>query len=234
MKNGRGSSKFSLRVIMVVSVGKVWRREREGVKVCILMGSPRKKGNTAALLSVFCEELKALGHDYELFWLYHMKIEGCRACRTCQKDWTMFGCPIRDDVEEIFTSVLTSDLLVFATPMHSWYCTPPMKALIDRLVYGMNKYYGEEKGPSLWAGKSVALLTTCGYPIEKGTDLWEAGMKRYCKHSKLQYQGMLAKRHMGYGIEFMDIEKERHVKTFVQQLMGRLQFGNRFASRKNC
>lgn len=37
-----------------------------------------------------------------------------------------------------------------ATPIYSWYCTPPMKALLDRLVYGMNKYYGDEKGPSLW------------------------------------------------------------------------------------
>ena len=24
-------------------------------------------------------------------------------------------------------------------------------ALLDRLVYGRNKFYGEEKGPSLWA-----------------------------------------------------------------------------------
>jgi len=28
-----------------------------------------------------------------------------------------------------------------------------MKALLDRLVYGMNKYYGDKKGPALWAGK---------------------------------------------------------------------------------
>jgi len=28
-----------------------------------------------------------------------------------------------------------------------------MKAVLDRLVYGMNKYYGREKGPSLWEGK---------------------------------------------------------------------------------
>ena len=29
-----------------------------------------------------------------------------------------------------------------------------MKALLDRLVYGMDKYYGAEKGPALWAGKA--------------------------------------------------------------------------------
>ena len=49
-----------------------------------------------------------------------------------------------------------------ATPIYSWYCTPPMKALLDRMVYGMNKYYGEEKGPSLWKGKALALLELMG------------------------------------------------------------------------
>lgn len=54
--------------------------------------------------------------------------------------------------------------------------TAPFAAELDRLVYGMNKYYGREKGPSLWEGKPVALIATCGYPVEKGADLWEAGM----------------------------------------------------------
>lgn len=69
-----------------------------------------------------------------------------------------------------------------------------MKALLDRLVYGMNKYYGSEKGPSLWAGKPVALITTCGYRPEQGADLWENGIRRYCKHSQLRYTAMLAER----------------------------------------
>lgn len=41
--------------------------------------------------------------------------------------------------------VLASDLIVLATPIYSWYCTPPMKAIMDRLVYGLCKYYGDEK-----------------------------------------------------------------------------------------
>lgn len=182
------------------------------------MGSPRKKGNTAELLSVFCKEMEQQGHSCEVHWLYHMKLEGCRGCRTCQKDWTIFGCPIQDDGAKLFEAVLACDLLVLATPMYSWYCTPPMKAILDRLVYGMNKYYGDTKGPSLWAGKSLAMLVTCGYPIEKGTDLWEAGMLRYCRHSKLEYQGMHAERHLGYDTTFMDADKIERVKAFARKL----------------
>lgn len=45
-------------------------------------------------------------------------------------------------MEEIFNCILSSDLIILASPIYSWYCTPPMKAALDRLVYGMNKFYG--------------------------------------------------------------------------------------------
>jgi hypothetical protein len=86
------------------------------------------------------------------------------------------------------------------------------------LVYGMNKYYGDEKGPSLWKGKRIALIATCGYSPEKGTDLWEAGVKRYCKHSQLLYAGLLAERDLGYRSAFMDAEKAARARLFARQL----------------
>ena len=127
-------------------------------KACILLASPRKQGNTAALTAPFAAELERLGWSCRTVWLYDLELRPCRACRVCQQDWTVFGCPQEDDMQEIFDSVLACDLLVLATPIYSWYCTPPMKAVLDRLVYGMNKYYGREKGPSLWEGKPVALM----------------------------------------------------------------------------
>lgn len=96
--------------------------------------------------------------------------------------------------------------------------TAHFAAELDRLVYGMNKYYGREKGPSLWEGKPVALIATCGYPVEKGADLWEAGMQRYCEHSRLRPLGMLAQRHRGYDTVFMDPEKARLAAEFARKV----------------
>lgn len=189
------------------------------MKCCILMGSPRKSGNTAALLEPFMNELRKNKVECELVWLYDLEIHPCVACRGCQKDWTRFGCRYEDDGQMLFDKIIGSDMLILTSPIYSWYCTPPMKAVLDRMVYGMNKYYGEERGPALWAGKKMALITTCGYRPEKGADLWEEGMKRYCKHSQLQYIGMLAERHLGYGSEFMDDEKAAHAKAFARQLI---------------
>ena len=57
-------------------------------------------------------------------------------------------------------------------------------------------------------GQARGLIATCGYPVEKGADLWEAGMQRYCKHSRLRLLGMLAyQRHRGYDTVFMNPEK---------------------------
>ncbi|MDD3222574.1 MAG: flavodoxin family protein [Lachnospiraceae bacterium] len=191
------------------------------MKYCVLMGSPRKKGNTISIVEPFIDALIANGNDVELIWLYDKDIQPCEACRVCQIDWSIFGCQHQDDAQGIFDSILSSDVIVFATPIYSWYCTPPMKALLDRLVYGMNKFYGEEKGPSLWAGKHTAIIATCGYQLEKGADLFEEGIRRYSKHSGLIYEGMLAERDLGYKTEFIDDLKIQHAKDFANSLIQR-------------
>jgi multimeric flavodoxin WrbA len=189
------------------------------MKVCVLIGSPREKGNTAAILRPFCAELEQAGHQVHSIGLYERHIEGCRACRVCQENWQATDCAIDDDAAAIFPAVLQSDLLVLATPIYSWYCTAPMKALLDRMVYVMNKYYGEKKGPALWEGKAVATVVTCGYPPEKGADLWDTGLSRYCRHSRLRYLGMYAEHDHGYKAEFMDEEKEMRARDFARKVL---------------
>lgn len=187
------------------------------MKHCIIFGSPRADGNTSELVDVLTEELASMGHEYTMFSLYDMDIKPCTACRACQKDWKGFSCSRQDDVQIIFDFILECDSIILATPIYSWYCTPPMKALLDRLVYGMNKYYGDEKGPSLWRGKIVSAITTCGYPPEKGSDLFVEGIKRYCKHSELIWKGALIEKDPGYKSTFMDKDKEKRTKNFANK-----------------
>ena len=197
------------------------------MKVLILAESPRKKGNTNALVSAFCEVLDK--NTYDVVNLYDLQIEPCLACRYCQRDWEQPNCERQDDlIKELFGKILQADLIVLATPVYAWFCTAPAKALLDRCVYALNKYYGvpeddakaeRRRGPSIWAGKRMALITTCGYPPEKGADLLEEGIRRYCKHSGLEYAGMLCERHMGYDVPFMDEEKEERAKAFARELL---------------
>lgn len=111
----------------------------------ILFASPRKKGNTAALMEAFTHKFRFEGQEVTVFVLYEMDIVGCRACLACQDVFDAFACPIQDDMQEIFDSIRMSDLILLASPIYSWYVTAPLKAALDRLVYGMNKI--------LWQGK---------------------------------------------------------------------------------
>ncbi|MDD4335600.1 MAG: flavodoxin family protein, partial [Desulfotomaculaceae bacterium] len=156
------------------------------MKICILTGSPRENGNTASLIKPFVDELGKYKTEICMLDLHKKTIKPCLACRECQDVFHGFGCPQKDDMQAIFDAVLEADIFILATPIYSWYCTPSMKAALDRLVYGMNKYYGRTgRKACLWENKKCAILATCGYPIEKGADLFEQGIKRYCKHSKL-------------------------------------------------
>ena len=128
------------------------------------------------------------------------------------------GCVQKDDFENIFLEMSRADGLLFANPIYDWYCTAPMKALLDRAVYAGNKNYGRKKGPSLLAGKCVASIVTCGYPAEKGADLWEAGLKRVCRHSKMEYMGMFCGQDQGRNVPFMDEEKAVGVREFARAL----------------
>ena len=188
------------------------------MKYTILMGSPNRDGNTAALLRPFLEENQEMGIEQDVIWLYERDIKPCRGCKACQNAKGCLGCVQEDDFQSVFDSIQTSDVLVLATPIYSWFCTPPMKAVMDRLIYAGCKYYGEEKQPSAYWMKQVATLTTCGYKPSHGADLWEEALKRWCKHGEMDYLGMYCRRDTGKKEEFMDEKTEFYVRVFAHAL----------------
>lgn len=188
------------------------------MKLLILFASPRPEGNTAQLLEKI---IKRFDDSVEVtrFDLYKMNLKSCIACLRCQKVSDGFNCVHDDDMQKIFDSALQSDLILFATPIYSFYCTPPMKMVLDRLVYGMCKYYGETMGPSLWAGKSIALVSTFGYPEEKASDLLTEGLRRYAKHNKLNFLGAYGERQRSYREPFMNEQVKERARAFAEKLM---------------
>ena len=60
-------------------------------KIIILNGSPRKKGNTSALVKSFTEGAKSAGNTVTEFFLDSMDIHGCRGCfggHSSRTTWT--------------------------------------------------------------------------------------------------------------------------------------------------
>lgn len=66
-------------------------------------------------------------------------------------------------MKDIYEAILEADYIVFATPIYSWFCPAPMKAVIDRL-FCMNKFYGNTKTKyGLWQDKYCAVISTLFY-----------------------------------------------------------------------
>lgn len=187
------------------------------LRFCILMGSPRLNGNTVELLKPFIAELESNGSLVDYIPLADKIIQPCKGCYACQQVREKYGCVQRDDVEDIMEKIIDSDCVVFASPIYTWYCTAPMKALLDR-HYGLNKFYGKLKG-SLWAGKKIAIIATHGYDADYGANPFETGIKRLCEHSHLKYAGMYSVRDKDDLASFQTAEAIAGAREFALQLL---------------
>jgi len=181
------------------------------------MGSPRLNGNTAELLKPFISELEDNGVEVKYTTLADKNILPCFACYACQHVTGEYGCPHQDDMQEIVRDIISSDCLVLATPIFSWYCTAPMKAVLDR-HYGLNKFYGRGKG-SLWEGKKCAIIATHGYNAEYAAEPFETGVKRLCEHSNLKYIGMYSVRDEDNLASFQAAEAIDGARAFARRLI---------------
>lgn len=181
------------------------------------MGSPRLKGNTAELLKPFIGELKNYKVDVSYISLAEKDILPCKGCYACQNINGSYGCVQNDDVLEIMEEIISADCIVLATPIYSWYCTTPMKALLDR-HFGLNKFYGSAKG-SLWEGKKLAIIATHGYDAEYGAGPFETGIKRLCEHSNLNYMGMYSVRDEDNIASFQTRDAINGARAFAKKLL---------------
>lgn len=78
------------------------------MKVVTILGSPRRKGNTATVLGWVEDELKRHGHDVERIDISRHDVKGCLGCYKCQKKLKEPGCPQKDDALGIFDKMIAA------------------------------------------------------------------------------------------------------------------------------
>ena len=103
-----------------------------GKKIIVLNGSPRKNGNTSALVKAFREGAESAGHSVTEFWLEGMKINGCRGCCAGGKN-PESPCVQKDDMEQIYPAYKEADVVVLASPLYYWTISGQLKCAFDRL-----------------------------------------------------------------------------------------------------
>lgn len=81
-------------------------------KTLILNGSPRKNGDTSALVDALC---KRLDGEVKLVSCYYDKISPCVDCRKCREN---SKCAIDDEMQEIYEYIEACDNVVVASPIY--------------------------------------------------------------------------------------------------------------------
>ncbi|HIW58776.1 MAG TPA: flavodoxin family protein [Candidatus Anaerobutyricum avicola] len=101
------------------------------MKILVINGSPRAKGNSDLLCDEFIRGAKESGHQVEKISLQENEMHPCKACYYCFKTG---ACVQKDDMAEILQKTEEADVLVLASLTYFLTMSGQMKIFIDRLL----------------------------------------------------------------------------------------------------
>jgi multimeric flavodoxin WrbA len=135
----------------------------ETKQVLVILGSPRRKGNSSTLAARISRGAKSAGAEVETVFLQALDINPCRGCDTCQKPDSK-GCVTKDDMQKIYPKLIRSDAWVIASPVYWFNMSAQTKIFMDR-CYALTAY---AKNP--FAGKRIAIAMSYGDvdPVRSG------------------------------------------------------------------
>ena len=122
------------------------RDKAEKKQVLVILGSPRRMGNSAALAARISRGAESAGAEVENLFLQDLEISPCRGCNTCQQHDSQ-GCAIKDDMQEIYPKLIRADAWVIASPVYWFTMSAQTKIFMDRcyalLAYADNPFVGK-------------------------------------------------------------------------------------------
>lgn len=104
------------------------------MKILVLNGSPKRdKSDCMHIAHAFLDGMNAVSsNEVHIVHVIDRHIEYCRGCLSCMCNGG--NCVIDDDMRDILTEILASDLLLFSFPLYHFGIPAPLKALLDRTL----------------------------------------------------------------------------------------------------
>lgn len=104
------------------------------MKIFVVKSSPHEHSSSNLLAGHFIRGAKEKGHDITEFDAAHGNLHPCIGCDACGMPGP---CCQKDDMEGVREAVLTSNMMVFVTPLYYFGMSAQLKILIDRF-YSFN------------------------------------------------------------------------------------------------
>ncbi|ACS79462.1 flavodoxin family protein [Maridesulfovibrio salexigens] len=202
------------------------------MKVTVVNGSARIKGNSHAIVNALCE---GFAEDAEIksYELSKMTNSGCLGCMSCKGKTER--CIIQDDLTPVYEEIHESDVLVLASPVYFGDVSGQAKIFIDRLYHlfapdfhdGFDPEGGviEEKMRSysrLKRGVKFVFVTSQGAAME---DMYADIQGRYPLFFKyLGFDEVYSIRGLGDPIAFPEANRMEDALEQARELGKRLSF----------
>ncbi len=147
------------------------RSEAEpSMRIVSIIGSPFENGYTEKILGWVEKELETAGQHIERFDLYATDVSGCLACLQCKDNPNEPGCVQIDDVATIIESMLSADLVIYASPVNYTGFSSQMKVFIDRCNCLFRGSCSDPHHMSFIEGQRQALIATTSESFDDCSD----------------------------------------------------------------
>lgn len=126
------------------------------MKTLIFNGSPRIDGDTSRLIKKITEKISG---EYKVVDAYRCDISPCVDCRYC---WKNNGCPINDEMQDVYKYIQECDNIVIASPLYFSELTGKLLDVGSRLqTYFCARFFRKEE-PVMKSKKGAVILVGGG------------------------------------------------------------------------
>ena len=159
------------------------------MKVLLINGSPRHKGNTFVALNEIAQQLEKQGVESEIMWIGNKAVRGCIACNQCrtnaaanspQEHRCVFG--DQDITNQVIEKMAECDAIILGSPVYWGQPSGQLLCLQQRMLYaGGANFQGKPAAAEIQSG-DVHLGQCVGRGQGKGADGDQAlrrGLRRH-------------------------------------------------------
>lgn len=150
------------------------------MKIAVLQGSPHKSGSSNTLAKEFMRGAKEAGHNVAFLDVAHMDMHPCLGCGHCGMNGE---CVHKDDNQTIRDTLLSSDMVVFATPIYYFGVSSQLKMVIDRFYSYTMKLSGKHL--------KAALITAAWDDNEDVMPYCAGYYEKLCRYMNFENCGMV-------------------------------------------
>ena len=183
------------------------------MKLLVLLGSPRKGGNSETLARKIAEAVEQSGGVVEYKRLNDLNLRPCQACGGCEKTG---NCVIKDDMTEIYQAVDEADRILLVSPVYFYALSAQCKSCGDRFQARWARKYLLKERFRPDEGRKGYLLSTSA---TKGPKIFDCSILS----ARYIFDAMDVK----YGGEFLvkGVDNKKAVLGFPDEMAKAEQFG---------